>query len=48
MEKASKNLFDDDDGNTGVEEGGLTLGVNAEYAARLEVELNTDQATHGC
>lgn len=48
MGKASKNLFDDDDASTGVEEGGLNFGVNTEYAARLEVGLYANQATHGC
>ena len=49
MGKASKNLFDDDDTNKGIEEEDVTLGINPEYAARLEVRHHTSKAAfHGC
>ena len=37
MGKASKGLLDDDDAGDAIEEATLTLGINPEYAARLEV-----------
>lgn len=43
MGKASKNLFDDDNAETGAHEENLTLGVNPEYAARLEVGHHTNE-----
>lgn len=38
MGKASKELLDDDDDGNGLEGTDLTLGVNPEYASRLEVD----------
>ncbi len=40
MGKASKGLLDDDDAGDAIEEATLTLGINPEYAARLEVRYH--------
>ena len=45
MGKASKNLFEDDNAETEVHAEDLTLGVNPEYAARLEVRHYSEE---GC